>query len=554
MISLQNMESTAVSGKRSADDDSSHDIRSSNKKFKRVVDHDFSSKMQINFVNSALTQLDRNDPSSIENLVEKLNLPESHPESYSIPHLTMVLNYLSNEMSRLDNRHCTELINAVLRLDWSQHLTEGRYVQAYSNFCKVLVSSIPKWSGSVFQKIVSEFTRFSQLSIHHGLIKFLLKIVPTGTSILLEKLQRSFPNRYMDKSQLVNYVENLLCVIDYSPELNYQIWCLIVENCIKMDVELQNELDDLDEDEEIETNDQVSNFTAKLDSLMLILLERFETEQDEKLRNFQNLMTVFKSHILSTHYTKCIQYLLFHLSQQNNEMIDSFLAMLLDTTFNPREVISNRIKSIQYVSSYVARSAKVTTAQIMFVLDYLMEWLEQFVAERESEIEANTISLTNFKLFYCVFQTVLYIFCFRCEALMETNVNWTRFFQRMVVSKFNPLRYCNETVVLIFARIAQKHDVCYCFSVIEQNKRSRLSGENSLVGLDSEFTDLESFFPFDPLILKSCQKKIKSLYIDWTDDSEGDDDSDDSNDDDDSEDDTASENESDDDDASSDSE
>ena len=38
-----------------------------------------------------------------------------------------------------------------------------------------------------------------------------------------------------------------------------------------------------------------------------------------------------------------------------------------------------------------------------------------------------------------------------------------KFFQRAILTKFNPLKFCDETVVYIFAKLATKLNVCYCY-------------------------------------------------------------------------------------------
>ena len=83
-------------------------------------------------------------------------------------------------------------------------------------------------------------------------------------------------------------MQNLVRVLDYTPELQFSIWQLIIESSIKLDVELQNELDDLD-DEEIEdlisgeedsdsedewevTTTSIKSLLSKLDSIISTLL------------------------------------------------------------------------------------------------------------------------------------------------------------------------------------------------------------------------------------------------------------------------------------------
>ena len=166
-----------------------------------------------------------------------------------------------------------------------------------------------------------------------------------------------------------------------------------------------------------------------------------------------------------------------------------------------------------------------------------MEWLNRYVQERECEIsdyEDNKTGsksvggMERFKLFYAAFQVLIYVFCFRHQMLLNSSGEWEceidQFFQRVIVTKFNPLKYCDETVVFIFAKIATKMNVCYCYSIIEHNKRERMlltRGKNNLPSavynfkLKQEFLDLEAYFPFDPIVLPNSKEIISANYIEW---------------------------------------
>lgn len=62
-------------------------------------------------------------------------------------------------------------------------------------------------------------------------------------------LAKFFPNKNDTQKKLVNYTSNLLKLRGYCSELGFQIWSLLIERTISIDVELQNELDELDDDE-----------------------------------------------------------------------------------------------------------------------------------------------------------------------------------------------------------------------------------------------------------------------------------------------------------------
>lgn len=365
---------------------------------------------------------------------------------------------------------------------------------------------------------------------------------------------------------------------------------MIVECCIKLDVELQNELDDLDDDcieslidgsddeiedddvgeddEENQTVDEVYTITStrnikklvcKLDSIMELLINAtnfsFTTEELNSGKGvdlFNTLTSLFKTHILPTHFTKLIQFLLFRVSQYQPELADSYLVLLIDIAFNPLEITEKRLKALQYLSSYIARAKNLTKHQVVFIVSYLIGWITKYIDERELEVHDLTNSssssaggMERFKLFYAAFQALLYIFCFRHQQLSrpaeeiragesEWECKLDKFFQRAIIAKFNPLKYCDETVVFIFAKLATKLNVCYCYSIIEHNKRERMTQGNSSLPSSfgnfrhkQEFLDLEAYFPFDPMVLPVCKKIIKENYIEWSEVNPANDDDDD---------------------------
>lgn len=466
----------------------------------------------------------------------------------------------------------------------------------YIHFIRILCSSIPKWWQDVSMNLISNFSTLSlkAANSHHELLNYFLSVIPSSLHFIDSYLIKFFPNKNDTRKVLVNYTSNILYLTKYCKELRFQVWSLIIEKIISIDVELQNELDEMDddidsefedidgEDEEddiksvnsedegeasddddddefegveeynVEVNQNIKELSTKLDAILTLVSENISSEvTPESLENgegvsvFNTLTTLFKTHILPTYYTRSIQYIMFHLSQQQLELMDSFLVTLIDISFAVHETSEKKIKSLQYLGSYIARAKKLSRTQIIFVASYLTSWLNRYAIEREEEVDQPG-GMERFKHFYAAFQALCYIFCFRRNLFKDLDGNWEceldKFFQRMIISKFNPLKYCNENVMLMFARIAQHEDIAYCFSIIENNNNERLRGivgkadinKNNKVsssGTRSEtpgsatvwslatrqqFIDLQSYFPFDPLFLKNYKEMMKDYYIEWS--------------------------------------
>ncbi|RLV93675.1 RNA polymerase I-specific transcription initiation factor RRN3 [Spathaspora sp. JA1] len=586
----------------------------------------FSEQMYSAYVKSALLSLEKNEPLQINSLTDKIRLPLGNPDAINLRHFSIVLKCLISNVSRLDNKACHNLIFAILGYKWLDIKKQDHdsnsyitFIDLYSHFLTVLVSTLPKYLSEVTTKIIGEFDSFNHteqtIINHHDILGKIFRYIPTCINTIPQTLQKNFPHHLSSStSELTNYVNNLLHIISYCPELQFGIWQLIIECCIKLDVELQNELDDLDDDEieelingdddedsglvvisgedknvsdsedeeenedededeeggqmdgeveymvdPINSPDSIKVLVSKLDNIMneLFLNTEISFTEDE-LNNgngvnlFNTITSLFKSHILPTHFTKSIQFVLFHITQYHPELSDSYLVLLIDVAFNPKEILEKRLKAIQYLSSYIARAKQLSRHQIVFVVSYLIGWLDKYIMERECEI-ADLESTNNkqvggmerFKLFYATFQALLYIFCFRHDILFKngeanpqtnstkkpssTDSEWEcdldKFFQRAIIAKFNPLKFCDETVVYIFAKLATKLNVCYCYSIIEHNKRQRMLSNNGVTNLPSavgnfkqkqEFLDLEAYFPFDPMVLPMSKKIINKNYVEWS--------------------------------------
>ena len=119
-----------------------------------------------------------------------------------------------------------------------------RFAESYSQFLVALVSTLPKYLHEVTNKLIQEFDS-PNTTHHHEILTKIIKYVPTSINSIPQLLQKLPHHISSSTKELTNYVQNLVRVLDYTPELQFSIWQLIIESSIKLDVELQNELDDL---------------------------------------------------------------------------------------------------------------------------------------------------------------------------------------------------------------------------------------------------------------------------------------------------------------------
>ncbi|KAK9238799.1 RNA polymerase I-specific transcription initiation factor RRN3 [Lipomyces kononenkoae] len=319
-------------------------------------------------------------------------------------------------------------------------------------------------------------------------------------------------------------------------------------------------------DAEILDPTNIKTMSTKLDSLVSLLLGQLklyfsapEAPSNESLDLYSTLLSHFATYLLPTHRTHAIQYLFFSVSQVAPEFTDAFLALLLETALAPAEVIPRRQMAMQYLASYVARARAVTDSQLHSVISILSAWISRYLDEREFEVcsgdstpvtsgARGSVDMARFTMFYAVVQGLFYIFCFRHSWLRNDDedsgqsgewvCNISQLLQRVVNSRFNPLKWCNADVVSMFAKVAHREGAAYCFSIIEKNKRgmpvasevSSPADESSTPAIRAssllvedfngtfnkvEMKPLEGYFPFDPLVLKRTRCMVRKNYVTW---------------------------------------
>ena len=61
---------------------------------------------------------------------------------------------------------------------------------------------------------------------------------------------------------------------------------------------------------------------------------------------------------------------------------------------------------------------------------------------------------------------------------------------------------CQSLHICLFTTHCRLHQLMFCDSIIERNNRQGLPVVGSVTSEESESNPLESFFPFDPYLLK----------------------------------------------------
>ena len=406
---------------------------------------------------------------------------------------------------------------------------------------RLLVPSVKSTSESLQQPLQSD--KYKAIDEVHKAIRYILDLSPVASCPLASAMASSYPFE-TEKTQIhVRYIRNLLKLISYTPELKGDVLALICEKLVKIDVQIQVEMDDIDEDQEDELLHQIATADAedgdmdcevsddesvisdesddsdngriqllkdnltKLDSLMAVMFDYYTTavstiNKAQVEDTFEQLLSSFTNAILPTYRSRHIQFLIFHFAQGSTDLTERFVGALAQVTFDKTRPGLIQQAGAAYLASFVARGMHVPTDIVQNVIAFLGNQLDRLRELHEPGVRGP--DLRKYGSYYATAQAILYIFCFRWQDLIiqqddlaidedevfygETDFDWTSnikgVLNRNIYSKLNPLKVCSPAIVTQFANVARQLRFMYVFPLLESNKRVRLA---HIFGTSSEY-------------------------------------------------------------------
>ncbi|OXB57538.1 hypothetical protein ASZ78_009296 [Callipepla squamata] len=442
-----------------------------------------------------------------------------------------------------------QLVSILLKLPWLRRSQE--VVEEYLGFLGNLVSAQTVHLRPCLSMIVSQFVppritiREDDVDISdsdddeenlsenfdtcHRALQTVAKYVPSTLQFLMPILVEKFP--FINKSErtLECYVHNLLRVTVYLPTLRLQILELIVEKLLKLD----------EEDEERKKNKVVSTssermahpLAERLDILMTILFAYIKDvcHVDGKLDInktkdlYRDLVSVFDKLILPTHASCHVQYFIFHICSLKLGLAEAFLDHLWKKLQDPNNPSVIRQTAGSYIGSFLARAKFIPVVTVKACLDLLVNWLHKYIDNQDTGANAYC-DVALHGPFYSACQAAFYTLIFRHKQLLDGNLRkglsylQSLNFERIVMCQLNPLKICIPSVVNLFAAITRKYQLVFCYTIIERNNRQLIPVVRSGTGGDLVqmcTNPLDSFFPFDPYMLKRSKKTIDPFYQFW---------------------------------------
>jgi len=230
-------------------------------------------------------------------------------------------------------------------------------------------------------------------------------------------------------------------------------------------------------------------------------------------QTFLVLLRIFDELILNTHKSKYTQFLIFYVCKFGGEhcpLAQRFVAHLLHKVMDPSNGSSQRMASCAYLGSFLARAQFIPIGLVHDTMFILSGWAAQYQEEVGTDAYPD---VDKHGVFYMAAQSSYYVFCFRHRALAKSGnlVSFADPLRRLSECRLNPLKFCLPTVVREFSHIIGTLRWFSADEIVARNQRIFLSTKTSIGGSNQ----LESFFPFDPYLLKNSSNRLTALYNVW---------------------------------------
>lgn len=424
-------------------------------------------------VKSAIAHLHGSGNEDYDQIKNRFALQPGVKDAATNTLLTKYLESIIPYAALLTKSH-TDLVQAVLKHHWLAR--DEAFANYYTRFLNHLVTSRGLYLHQILGMLVENFAHLSTSAGPappdpttrsllrdrvHKTLKSILRVVPSASGTLITIVRSTFP--YADESRRVHvqYVRNILRLIEYCPELKTDVFDLITDRLIKLDVEVQIDVEDLDEDvgdilaaqsrsitdtqdsqpydededipsdedqdddDEDLTQDErrfktLTSAVAKMDALLDILFAEHasNTSKPDKLASestFELLLSQFRKTILKTYRSRHTQFLLFHFAQTSSDRADRFIDTCLQTLQSRSDNVV-RISAAAYLASFVARGARLSKEAVNTAFASLSTYAETL--RRQHEPICRGPDRRKYDVYYSTIQAMIYIFCFRWRDLL----------------------------------------------------------------------------------------------------------------------------------------
>lgn len=384
---------------------------------------------------------------------------------------------LTSCVTTLKDKKCNGLVKQIMKSLWLGR--DEAYVKSFTHLLASLISGQGSYLYPALTMLVDHFVdhRAKSWSVPdmpvverdemrrrlHSTIQYILQMFPAATEVLGNLISSKFPFHDDDMPTHMSYVHNLLRLKEYVPSLEDEIMDLVLNRVVKIDSQMQVDLEDLDDDvtaavmyalqdrpaqindwegdenvdddsdtESVDSDDpdydrdaarvksvkgSVEKMDAVLDTLFSYHEDAFIEPGSEKAQGaFELLLREFEHMVLPTYRSRHTQFLVFHFAQKHEMHMDSFCGQLIHKAFQGDTPNVLKQAAAAYLASFVARGAHVPGHLVRTIFLLLLHHLEQY--RKKYEPVCRGPDLKRFHPYYSMLQATLYIFCFRWQDIV----------------------------------------------------------------------------------------------------------------------------------------
>ncbi|EFH69894.1 predicted protein [Arabidopsis lyrata subsp. lyrata] len=513
---------------------------------------DYTDTELVHAVRKALASVQNGDTDDYSQL-KTVMCHKDYSDFDAVANYDTVLRILSVSVACIDVVHHEDLLRTIFGMSlWFQKpnvmdalvgliislaVISGKYLDPCLN---MLISNFiqPNFKHEVSQTQLVKKKQEVLPRVHVALHK-ISYLIPLAPSKLVPILAQNMPSIYEKGPSVVTYVDNLLklenssigkvvgsvilmMVMERMRDLDLEIGCDDIlqddSNRGMFDMELEDAVEStMNEGDEFPVGDLKQNTSGGnvvselLDKLMVLFFDHLESCQNSGRLDevFEILFQSFENYILNTYRSKFSQFLMFYACSLDPEYCGvRFASKLLDIYLSRNKPRLTRMSAVAYLASYLSRGKFLPASFVASMLKRLVDDCAEYCKTCNDDVKPEA-----HQVFYSGCQAILYVLCFQMRSILDIprfQLQLTSL-ESILSHKLNPLMVCLPSVVSEFLKQAKAGGLfivseAFIFDDLHESELSRAFGG---------FERLDTFFPFDPCLLKMSSSYISPNFNFW---------------------------------------
>ncbi|KAH0794813.1 RNA polymerase I-specific transcription initiation factor rrn3 [Histomonas meleagridis] len=360
-------------------------------------------------------------------------------------------------------------------------------LQPFCNLFKDMVMGYPQYQKQVIEQIVRSFT-LTDSSFYAETLILILRSTPHLSSTVSASIIKFFPQTSSVHQQQMRYLLNTLFVCKSSDDVNVAVLGRIFQHLVALDCELlvsssPNGVTEIDEDVS-------DNFSPQLD----LFIDHISNITPDI---FALLLQLFDLYLIDLPKVAIVQYIFFYACSLSHSNAETFVGFLIAKLINMDLPKRSRANASLYLASLTVRASYIDDSFALTIMDYVADYANCYSNHVKNETpDQYRMSISQHSVYYYSIQCLSYILCWRWRSWSKRGINPN---EKWNLSDL----LCNNLRAI---------------DVIDKNTADMLSTLGCLT-LTTGVVVIERisvWFPFDPCVLESMEKRIRAFYVVWS--------------------------------------